>query len=234
MKRFRRRIADRFLRTRRQRGAAVFVVVLIITMLTTIGVFAASATSGSVRVAGANRQATQNQAAGEYVALAAFGDLVKSQGVQLTLARANALRTDPDQCLGYANLTSLRECYKFGYDDLTRRIADPDGDGGINGESLFRNEDGGVVDSDGGTLYLAPIGEVDFQINARIEVADVTEAAPPVAGNLESARNTPRNMQADVNVIVEITPASAADSGAPPTTTTEIHGQIVVGPMPPN
>ena len=58
-----------------ERGAAVFVVVLVITMLTTIGLFAARSASLSTLASGHSRQMTQTNYMTEYAMLSALSEL---------------------------------------------------------------------------------------------------------------------------------------------------------------
>jgi hypothetical protein len=69
---------------RRERGAAVFIVVLIIAMLTAIGMFAATSASLSTTAAGHERLATQTQYLTEYGVNIALSELERNRGWNVT------------------------------------------------------------------------------------------------------------------------------------------------------
>src|SRR5262245_14186624 len=66
---------NRALRRTNERGAAIFVVILVMTMLTAIGVFAIRAASLAEAASGYDRQNTQNHYVGEYGLFGAVTEL---------------------------------------------------------------------------------------------------------------------------------------------------------------
>ncbi|MCC6556601.1 MAG: hypothetical protein IT372_26880 [Polyangiaceae bacterium] len=89
-------------RRARERGAAVFIVVLVIAMLTAIGVFAASSASISTSSSGHERLATQTQYLTEYGVQLALAELERTKGwdrIDEALKRAEA-QSQPTGCPG--------------------------------------------------------------------------------------------------------------------------------------
>lgn len=88
--------AERFHKRRKQRGAALFVVILVIAMLTGIGLFAAQASVIATSTSGSNRVSTQGRYFAEGGMNAVMARLSKQVGVDITLLS----RTDSTKCLG--------------------------------------------------------------------------------------------------------------------------------------
>lgn len=108
-----------------ERGAALFVVVMVITLLTAVGIFAARSTGLVDAAVGYGRQASQTSALADLGA-----KLVASELGQGRAQRVFQLM-DPSQkqyCPSYANLTStlnltgLQPCYAFDYSQLEARV----------------------------------------------------------------------------------------------------------------
>lgn len=108
---------------RAKRGAAVFVVVLVVTMLTAIGVFAARAASLTQLASGYDHQSTQNHYASEYGMLAAVTEL----GTPKRDAYFKAMLAGKDTC--YANSFNQADggmydnaCYHFYLADIQKAV----------------------------------------------------------------------------------------------------------------
>jgi hypothetical protein len=93
-----------------ERGATVFIVVLVLTMLTAIGVFAAGAATLSTVASGHQRQMTQTRYLTEYAASLVLADLAKAGG----LTESDAAKLQATQG-GYAPACSSRTNYCFAY-----------------------------------------------------------------------------------------------------------------------
>ncbi len=110
-------ISDRIRRRRRERGASVFIVVLVITMLTAIGVFAARSTRLSTTAGGHARQMTQTHYLSEYgmkLSIAAFRSAPN--------AYRNQLVKSPDgTCLAMANAVDAK-CMKLYPSSLEKQL----------------------------------------------------------------------------------------------------------------
>jgi hypothetical protein len=78
-----------------ERGVAIFIVVMVLTMLSAIGVFAMRAASMATLTSGYDRQSTQNQLAGDYGMLAAATELGSSR---VNGQYGEMMRTKSDVC----------------------------------------------------------------------------------------------------------------------------------------
>jgi hypothetical protein len=92
----------------RERGAAVFVVVLLITMLLGIGIFAARSASLSTATSGHERQMTQAQYLAEYGVLLSYAEL-NTKALKDWRKQAFAPQST---CFGQDSL-KLRRCVKY-------------------------------------------------------------------------------------------------------------------------
>ncbi len=100
---------------RGERGAAIFVVVLVITMLTTVGLFAAHSAALVDTATGNARQAAQSQALAVYATQLAATEL--GRGRAELISQRMALRSE--RCLGnIQNSTVALPCYKLLQTDL--------------------------------------------------------------------------------------------------------------------
>ena len=103
-----------------ERGAALFVVVMVITLLTAVGVFAARSTSLVDAATGYGRQAAQTLALADYGA-----KLVASELGQGRSARVFQLMDGRNQyCPTYGSPAALplQPCYAFDYSQLELRV----------------------------------------------------------------------------------------------------------------
>jgi hypothetical protein len=96
----------RVARRARERGAAVFIVVLVLAMLTAIGVFAAGSASLSTTASGYERQMTQTRYLTEYALSLVLADLEAAGGLsEVEAARKAALLAgSPPTCTGNPQL----------------------------------------------------------------------------------------------------------------------------------
>ena len=106
------------------RGAAVFVVVLVITMLTTIGLFAARSASLSTAASGHGRQMTQTHYMTEYAMLGALSELsTERREGYIKLMTRNDFRDDCATLV--SENVSNRTCYTFSYGSLENLLGMP-------------------------------------------------------------------------------------------------------------
>jgi hypothetical protein len=183
----------RFYRARR-RGAAVFIVVLVLAMLTAIGIFAASAASLSTTSAGHARVATQAHYLGELGVHATLAYLEELGGYRvIDAAQQGSQAGEEPECSGTASLLATfpgaqfdflqkSECWAYTRYDLEQRIGiplvdpqnspDPGGLGHADLDWNFRVEfsDKQVVPVAGGSLVQTQTSNVQFcrvALNAR-------------------------------------------------------------------
>ncbi|WP_434046551.1 MULTISPECIES: hypothetical protein [Sorangium] len=88
----------RSLRRSRERGAAVFIVVLVITMLTAIGLFAAHAATLSTIASGHTRRMTQTHYLAEYAMQLALAEIEQKGGLNGGLATGEDCLGTPANC----------------------------------------------------------------------------------------------------------------------------------------
>jgi hypothetical protein len=110
-------------RSRRQRGAAVFIVVMVLTLLAAIGIFAIRSASLVTLASGHNRQAMQTMQFAEYATRAAVAELGDPR---LTSYYARLVDNSADQCLVNLRVTATGlvapACYKLMLDEITRGV----------------------------------------------------------------------------------------------------------------
>jgi hypothetical protein len=84
-------------RRSRERGAAVFIVVLVITMLTAIGLFAAHAATLSTIASGHERRMTQTHYLTEYAMQLAIAEIEEKGGLEM-IPRSTSCSVAVDEC----------------------------------------------------------------------------------------------------------------------------------------
>lgn len=105
---------------RRERGAAVFIVVLLVTMLLGIGMFAARSASLATATSGHERQMTQAQYLAEYGVFLARAELDDTAKVQAWRDYARDT-TKPDHCPSQAQMLSPR-CAVYSFRTATTKL----------------------------------------------------------------------------------------------------------------
>jgi len=149
-------------RRARERGAAVFVVVLVIAMLTAIGVFAVSSASLSTSSAGHERLATQAQ-------------YLTELGVQVVLAELERMGGWNAIEAGQLRATALGQAVNCSVDAPSCWVFDRTALEAVTGGELLVNEPGSPVGTPGS------LGYADLDWNLRVELSDKRQAL--VAGN---------------------------------------------------
>jgi len=110
--------AARIRKKRGERGAAVFIVVLVIAMLTGIGLFAAQASSIATTTSGSTRVSTQSRYFAESAMTSVMAKLSRDLGAHVDfLARQNS-----KDCLGQAADPFYPQCSRFGRDYLETQL----------------------------------------------------------------------------------------------------------------
>jgi hypothetical protein len=115
-------IPVRHLGREKQRGAAVFIVVMVITLLTAVGIFAARSASLVDQASGYNRQSLQTQYVSDYGILLTTHEL----STQSASAYMQVGRSGTDTCIATENVdTSVVGspfCYAFQSQELAQRF----------------------------------------------------------------------------------------------------------------
>ena len=156
-----------------ERGAAVFIVAMVVTLLTAVGVFAIRSASLVDVASGYNRQSLQTEYVADYGVLLTAHEL----STQAASAYTNVAQSGSDDCLATSdvntNAVGQPFCYAFQSEELGQR---------------FNPDDGLFDDSDGlpGTL-IDPVGaDADDVENLEARfVVEMTEAFQ--TGNVRGA-----------------------------------------------
>jgi len=130
-----------------QRGSAIFIVLLVITMLTAVGTFAMQSAGLNQRSSGYSRQAVQTGYVADFGTLAAL-DEVTVMGPDTTRQFINQMMTGVEPCIGNSQIDAGGSeggipCYRMSPADVQARLAQ-----GGNNMTLF--------DQDGGSLGPGP------------------------------------------------------------------------------
>lgn len=113
----------RALRHRRERGAAVFVVVLIITLLSALGLFALRSSSTAVAASGYNRQLGQTHAITNYAIASTVAVIAQNpQGFYQELLKGPG--AGDATCVGYANIQNPA-CVMMAEPDFANTAVNP-------------------------------------------------------------------------------------------------------------
>lgn len=155
----------------KERGAAIFIVVMVLTMLTAIGIFAARASSMSEAASGFDRQNTQNHYAAEYGLLGAITEL----GTPKRNAYIQKMSAGTDTCVGAQGLLTGdagAPCYHLYAAEIQNAV-------GLNftGRQLFD-----PANADGGTVTPGSLGPTPLEGDFVVEMTDPGPAGSPVAG----------------------------------------------------
>lgn len=193
----------------RERGAAVFIVVLVLAMLSTVGLFAASAASLSTAASGSVRQTMQTHYVAEYAMLTATAELSTSRLEAYVRQMADPGNTDV--CQDEDTTSGTKSCYVFGRSDLESTLGQP----------LF------VAASPSAPGSLGPFGvDADFSV----EMTDLGPASTPVAGSDLSSASTANVTYKSVTLTSVARTYLVANGQSQSLHATRAH--LVVGPLP--
>lgn len=157
-----------------QRGAAVFIVLMVLTLLTAIGVVASRTAGLNQRSAGYNRQATQTGYVADYATLATLDEM--NWGPAGAKPFYDLMMSGKEPCTANQYVDAGAEaglpCYKLFRDEVQNRLTQVG-----NNAQLF--------DYDGGSLGPGPSQATNQPGNAQPDwVVEMTDPGPagPVAG----------------------------------------------------
>jgi hypothetical protein len=209
-----------------ERGAAVFVVVMVLTMLTAIGVFAIRASAMANAASGFDRQNTQNHYVGEYGLLTAVAELSTTR----RSAYYNKMASGAETCAatkGVPNLGNGVACYHLYANDVAKIVS-----GNFTGRPLFEAPSGS-----GGALVPGSLGPVALDGDFVVEMTDPGPVGLPVAGTPVS--QGPGNFtykQVTLTSVGQVRPGgdpAACSAGAVVAGNETGRAFVVIGPMPP-
>lgn len=173
------------LRRRAQRGATVYIVLLVIAMLTGVGLFAAKSATLATRGGGFLRQMTQTHYVAEYGYQVVLQEMsTDRRSIYLgKMSKPGEMSPDCDHDpIPGDNIVPVADplvqnytCFRFGYEyleSLVDRETIPDGDG--LPEILVKSDPPGVV--------VGSLGYGELVGNMRVELTDLAPTEKPVPG----------------------------------------------------
>jgi hypothetical protein len=199
-----------------ERGAAVFVVVLVIAMLTTIGLFAARSASLSTNVSGHSRQMTQTHYLTEYAMLTALSEL-SSDARSSYLDKMTQANSRDDCATLVTQNVSNRTCFIFSYNDVQTSLGMP-------------------LAAPNGTQY-GSFGPADVQPDFVIEMTDLSLSDRQPPGSDRSSRTGVKlyYMEVTLTAIGQVRPTPAAaglDQTSAISASMEMsRAHLIVGPL---
>jgi hypothetical protein len=222
------RMYQRMNQRARERGAAVFVVLLVITLLTTLGLFAVRSASLSNTASGFNRQMTQTHYVAEYgiIGAAAYLD-TRGQAISDKMLDPNMMDTT---CAGMCRASppniALPKCAKLGYADM-------------NGQVSSYNAQNELIEPVSGPAYaptgIGSLGPAPLEADFNIEITDWYEAWPPVPG-FDATEGTLTHAMVTVTVSGMVRPPQATagvwDTNAATAAGVEAtRAHVIIGPV---
>jgi hypothetical protein len=164
---------ERARRKRAERGAAVFVVLLVVGLLTALGLFAVRSATLATLSGGYNRQLTQTHYVAEYGVLVATGDLWMRGDGHSYLMKSGQQQT----CQGYAEQVADSghpTCAEYSYDYYEQQVV-----------QQFESTNN-LIDPPSGTFPSVTPGSLGYRPiegDMNVELTDWHPAWPPPAGN---------------------------------------------------
>ena len=201
---------------RGERGATVFVVVLAVTLLTAVGLFAAHSATMVDQAAGYARMARQTQQLAEYGTLAATAEL----GSGTAESHVAQLYQPGNFCVANADRADA-SCYKRSYADLNARTKE------LSEDSLTKDPTGNIEDV---------VGNGEIQGDFMVELTDPSDNVR-VAGSDYGSSSTVkyRYVKVTATTIAQLRPAGAAACTNDVATLSGqqmMRAHLVVGPVP--
>jgi len=214
-----------------ERGAAIFVVVMAITMLAAIGVFSIRAASLAAAASGYDRQNTQNHYVGEYGLLGAVAELSTGR----RNAYVDKLGKGVETCSaarGVTNPGGTVPCYHLYANDVQQAVAST-----FSGLPLFQ-----PATTSGSTVTPGSLGPAPLDGDFVVEITDPGPVGMPVAGSdLGGTGPKFRYLQVTLTSTGQVRP-SGTNTCQNVGGTVDVRGQVagnetgralvVIGPMP--
>jgi hypothetical protein len=208
-----------------ERGAAVFVVVAVLTMLTAIGVFAIRAASMANQSSGYDRQNTQNHYVGEYGLLSAVAELSTTR----RSAYVQKMGKGGEICAatkGVANLGTGVPCYHLYANDVAKTVQT-----NFSGRPLFEAPSGS-----GSALVPGSLGPVALDGDFVVEMTDPGPVGLPVAGtDVGGSAAKFKYLQVTLTSVGQVRPGgdpAACSAGAVVAGNETGRAFVVIGPLP--
>lgn len=207
-------------RRKSERGAAIFIVVMVLTMLTAIGVFAVRASSLASAASGYDRQNTQNHYVGEFGVL---GVVTELSGLRRNWYFDKVI-TSGETCKAtklVSSATTVVPCFPVQAGDVGKAVL-----GNFSGRPLFEPAVAGVPGS---------LGPASLDGDFIVELTDPGPVGQPVAGTDVGGTATFHYYQMTLTSVGEVRPAGLSTTCV--TTSAGIAGNetgrayVVIGPI---
>ncbi len=212
------RVRARFAARSRERGATLFVVVLVMTLLMGIGAFAARSAALATAASGSERQYTQARYVAEY-ALNFAASVLSNGGAQAYLQQ---VRTPPSTLLCYGQNVNMpqRTCYRMLLSDLQLGT-------GIN-----------VCDPVNGTAR-GSLGMANAECDFAVELTDLSEGFTMPGFDLGHGKAlkfwyVTASATGQVRIVNTSGTAALSPTSAESSSTQTMISRILVGPLPTN
>jgi hypothetical protein len=194
----------------------MLVVILVVTMLMGVGMFAARSATLATSASGYNRQMTQTHYWTEFAMLTATAELsTLRKGAYVTLMQQKPADCDSAKNLGANTVVSNYTCYIFGYSDLELSLANE----GSN--TLIINPSGTTPGS---------LGRSQLDARFEVEMTDLGPAMPPVDGQDLTGGGALQYRSVTLNANGQIRLPTAA--GSPASASTELaRARLIIGPL---
>jgi hypothetical protein len=185
------KLVHRLIRRRAQRGNALFISVMVITLMTAVGMFSMRAASLAEKASGFNRQGVQTTYVSEFAGRAMMAEMVGKEQFYFNLVSGGA-----DDCRANRELAAILDperppCYKLQSSEIWEHIhsAFPGATGSEGAPELF----GRLTDSNTEAAFI-------------VEMTDLSRAGGPIAGEDVAADNF-KYMRMLVSATAQVRPA---------------------------
>ena len=214
----------RLARRASQRGAAAFVVVMVITMLTGIGVFAVRASSLAGAASGYERQNTQNHYVGEYGLLSAVTELSTTR----RSAYVEKMSRGTETCFANTGVSvpgGKTPCYRLYANDIQKTVSS-----NFAGRPLFEPAKTNTT-----PLVPGSLGPTNLDGDFVVEMTDPGPVGLPVAGTDVGGTGAKfKYLQVTLTSVGQVRPSGDACTTAASGVAGNETGRafVVIGPMP--
>lgn len=213
-------------RRREQRGAAVFIVVMVITLLTSVGIYAAYSTTLVDQASGHARQALQTQYVAEYGALSVSAEL----GSGAASVYLNQMASGTEDCRATRDLSGNPPCQKIFMTELSGNVP--------SGAKLLEPASQTEPGSLGGPVNLAGADSFGLQGNFVVEMTDPQSGMPVVGTDVGGTGPKFDYVEVTLSSIGQVLPTAEANlancdaDAAAVAGTQQLRSHVVVGPIP--
>lgn len=204
---------------RRQRGASVLIVFLVLTMLTGIGMYAARSATLSTAVAGSTRQLAQTRAISEYAIANATAALSEDPARYVNQMPKYTAPVNDAKCF-CSTLVPNATCYPLSFKQLEAEAGMPL-----------------IVPADIPAKIPGGLGPASVEADFNIDITDLQPASPPVAGEALNADSPVKigylslTLTATGQLRPTSTPANLAKNLASSASVETWRAHVVVGPI---